>query len=320
MNTLKWYQKILLCLLLVIFSPIIITFIICAGISTLFQTPKNKKEYKMSRYYLDFKQKFMTELLYSPEYRFYNSAIKRNLPIQYIKQKSNGFEYFIFDGILYLFPDFEQIDYDTEKGEWQVDYDGDWSSFDSAYKKILAKLDKEPHLPIKILIEREMFPLVNLNDVNIPEVICITWGYDEAFENEDSPLKMVIPQSSKELYEMMLQTPDLCGHFELLSEDGNVIWYLYDNIRIELGVDPRDCYLGVSKMLFGKVESGLTHWHPTCFEIYNDVRKIGKRGNVMILRTFLNSGDVLYIGNKEHCPYQKDKPYLFGKLYYLEAK
>ena len=320
MNKLKWYQKLLIGLLVVIFSPLILAFLIFAGIYALFQIPKNKKEYKKSRYYLDFKQKFMTSLLYSPEYRFYNSAIHRNLPIQYIKQESNGFEYFIFDGTLYLFPDFEQIDYDTEKGEWQVDRDGDWSGFEEAHKNLLAKLDKEPDIPVKLLIERKMFPLANLNDVDIPKGIYITWEYDEAFENEDSPLKMVIPQNSKELYEMMLQTPDLCGTFELLSDDGNIVWNLYDDIRIELGVDPHDCYLGVSKMLFGKVESGLTHWHPTAFEIYNEVCKIGKRGNVMILRTFASGGGVLYIGNKEDCPYQKSKRYLFGKLYYLEAK
>ena len=320
MNKLKWYQKLLIGLLVVIFSPLILAFLIFAGIYALFQITKNKKEYKKSRYYLDFKQKFMTSLLYSPEYRFYNSAIHRNLPIQYIKQESNVFEYFIFDGTLYLFPDFEQIDYDTEKGEWQVYRDGDWSGFEEAHKNLLAKLDKEPDIPVKLLIERKMFPLANLNDVDIPKGIYITWEYDEAFENDDSPLKMVIPQNSKELYEMMLQTPDLCGTFELLSDDGNIVWNLYDDIRIELGVDPHDCYLGVSKMLFGKVESGLTHWHPTAFEIYNEVRKIGKRGNVMILRTFASGGGVLYIGNKEDCPYQISKRYLFGKLYYLEAK
>ena len=118
---------------------------------------------------------------------------------------------------------------------------------------------------------------------------------------------------------MMLQTPDLCGHFELLSDNGNIIWDLYDNIRIENGVDHGDCYLGISKMMFGKVESGLTHWHPTAFEIYNEVSKIGKRGNLMIVRTFA-SGGVLYVGTKEDCPYPKSKRYLFGKLYYLEAK
>ena len=320
MKKLKWYKILLIGLLIVILSPLILAFIITAGIYLLFQISKNKKEYKKSRYYLDLKQKYMTSLMYSPEYRFYNSAIHRNLPIQYVKQESNGFEYFIYEGTLFLFPDFEQINYDAEKGGWIVDRNGDWSNFEKAYNNLLAKIDGTPTCPVKILIERKMFPLANLNDISIPECIFVTWGYDEAFENEESPLKMLIPQSSKDLYEMMLQTPDLCGHFELLSEDGNIIWNLYDNIRIEIGVNPGDCYLGVSKMLFGKVKSELTHWHPIPFEIYNEVCKIGKRGNVIIVRTFATGGGVLYIGGKEECPYQKSKRYLFGKLYYLEAK
>ena len=58
MNKLKWYQKLLIGLLVVIFSPLILAFLIFAGIYALFQLPKNKKEYKKTRYYLDFKQKF----------------------------------------------------------------------------------------------------------------------------------------------------------------------------------------------------------------------------------------------------------------------
>ena len=181
MDKMKWYQKLLIGLIVVVLSPLILVFIVSAGIYALFQIPKNKNEYKKSQYYLDFKQKFMTSLMYSPEYRFYNSAIHRNLPIQYIKQESNGFEYFIFNNTIYLFPDFEQIDFDNEKGKWQVDRDGDWSDFEEAYNNLIAKIDETPTFPVKILIERKMFPLVSLNDVNIPEAIYITWGYDEAF-------------------------------------------------------------------------------------------------------------------------------------------
>lgn len=120
-------------------------------------------------------------ILYSPEYRFYNSAVQRKLPIQYVKQESNGFEYFIYDGKLYLFPHFEEIDYDIEKGEWQVNRDGDWSSFEESYNKLLSKLDKEPALPVRLLIERRMFPLADLDSVDIPKCIYITQNYDETF-------------------------------------------------------------------------------------------------------------------------------------------
>ena len=50
MNKLKWCKKILIALTVVILSPLIIVGVTIAGIYTLFQTPKDKKEYKKSRY------------------------------------------------------------------------------------------------------------------------------------------------------------------------------------------------------------------------------------------------------------------------------
>jgi len=319
MNKLKWYQKLLIALTVIIFSPLIVAGIIISGVYTLFQMPKNKKAYYSSRYYADFKQKFMTSILYSPEYRFYNSAVERNLQFEYVKQEFNGFEYFICDETIYLFPDFEQLDFDEQENVWQADYDGDWKPFDECYANLLAKLASAPIYPVKLLVERKMFTTLNLNEVDIPDSIFVTWNYENAFQNEESPLKMIIPKNSKELYEMMLQTPDLCGTFELAEDGGNIIWSLHENIRIEIGVDPRDCYLGVSKLL-GKVERGITHWHPTIFEIYDEVCSIGKRGNVMVLRSTASSGTLMYSGSKANCPYTPDKKYLFGKYYYLEAK
>ena len=133
MNKQKWYMKLLIVLLIIIFSPLIIMIIIwiaIGGIGTAFRMSKLKREYKNSRYYADFGRKFTVDILYSPEYRFYNGAVSRNLPIKYIRQETNGFEYFIYDDTLYLFPDFDGIDYIEDKSEWMVDYDGDSDFFD----------------------------------------------------------------------------------------------------------------------------------------------------------------------------------------------
>ncbi len=320
MNKLKWYQKLLIALTAIIFLPFIIVGIIIAGICTLVQMPQDKKEYKNSRYYADLKQKFTTSILNSPQYRFYDSAVRRNLQLKYVKQESNGFEYFIYNETIYLFPDFGQIDFDENKKYWQVDHDGDWEPFDECYDNLLDKLELTTTYPVKLLVERKMFPMLNLNGKDIPSCIFITWNYENAFENEGSPLKMLIPGSSKDLYEMMLQTPDLCGSFELTDDGEKIMWHLYENIIIELGVDPRSCYFGVSKLLFGKIESGITHWHPSNFEIYDEVCNIGKRGNVMVLRSTATSGALMFYGSKADCPYSPDKKYLLGKYYYLEAK
>ena len=317
-NKREWPRKLWIALILIIFSPLVIVGVVIAGIHSLFQLPKNKRAYINSRYYADFKQKFMTSILYSPEYRFYNSAIHRKLPIQYVKQETNGLEYFIYNETLFLFPDFKQIDLNEEGTTWQADYNGKWKNFEDSYARYLTKIDGTYDLPVKLLVERKMFPLSDLNGVDIPDCIYVTWSYEDAFENEESPQKMIIPQNSQALYDRMLQTPDLCGDFKLV-QNNKIEWHLYENYKIELGVDPRECYLGIAKLLFGKIESSITHWHPTNFEIYNEVCRIGKRGNVLVLRSSWFGTTVLYSGSKEDCPYSPDQKHLIGDFYYLEA-
>lgn len=315
MNEQKWYHKVLIILLCILFSPLICV----AAIIILLQIPKRKKEYKRSDYYSDLKRKYTHGILDSPEYRFYNSAIHRKLPIRYIKQESNGLEYFIYNETIFLFPNFDQMDLNEEGTEWKTDYDGTWKSFDEAYANLLSKLDNTNNLPVKLLIERAMFPQWILNPIRIPDCVFVSWNYENALENEDSPLKMIVPQNAKELYDMMCQTTDLCGKFALSDDNTKIEWDFCEHFKITLGVDPRDCYLGISKQLFGKAESSITHWHPSIFEIYNEVRTLGKRGNILVLRTSLHGTAVLYSGDKETCPYSPRKKHWFGKYYYLEA-
>lgn len=316
----KWYRKFLIVLLIVIFSPLIIVGIVIGGIYTAFRMPKMKREYKNSRYYADFGRKFTADILYSPEYRFYNGAVLRNLPIKYIRQETNGFEYFIYDDTLYLFPDFDGIDYIEDKSEWMVDYGGDSDFFDRRLDSMLSKLENRFDYPIRVLAERRMFYRMNLSGMDIPESIFITQSYDNAFENDASPLKMIVPQSTEELYGMMLETPDLCGRFELNKSAGSITWNLSENIVIEIGVDTPECYIGINKSHGGKVGGEITHLHPSVFEIYDEICKIGRRGNVTVLRASPVGSALLYAGREDVCPYPREKELLLGKYYYLEAR
>lgn len=236
------------------------------------------------------------------------------MPINYIRQESNGLEYFIYNDTLFLFPNFDQIDYDEEGEKWQVGYNGEWNNFEQAYKNIVSKLDKGVDLPIKLLVERRMFPEVDLNTVSIPACIFLTWSYKTAFENEDSPLKLVVPTDSNTLYNMMIKTPGLRGTFEII-ENGSICWDLSSDIQIEIFVAPEDCYILINKKCSDESLKGITHWHPTIFEIYEDVCKIGMRGNILVLRSFMGRTDVVYMGEKENCPYLNGKRPLLGKLY-----
>ena len=56
------------------------------------------------------------------------------------------------------------------------------------------------------------------------------------------------------------------------------------------------------------------------FEIYDEICKIGRRGNVTVLRASPVGSALLYAGRKDVCPYPREKKLLLGKYYYLEAR
>ncbi len=316
-------SNILTTLLLIIFSPIlllvaVLVLLSLAGI-TIFETPKNKKEYKSSRYFLDLGKKFSISTFYSHEYRFYNGAIKRGLPFKYYMKESSSLEYFIHDGTIYLFPDFTQI-YLNEDGAWEINYDGDLKSFTEEYSKKAESLENPEGLPVKILVERSLVPIPNLSTVEIPSELFITMSYETVFENEESPLKMIIPQNSKELYEMMLQTPELCGSFEYDPKNDKITWLLYHGFTLDLSIYESSCCFEIFKNISKNFSSPLTHWHPENHEFYDEICKIGKRGNVLVIRTSIFGEAVKYMGCAEDCPYSQGKRSLLGKTYYLKAE
>ena len=310
MNKSKWYDKILPMLLLIIFSPLIILSLISMALGSFLTLPKRIKRYKQSQYYADFKKPYSAGVLGDAKYLFYNSAKKRNLPVEYVCQSSNGLEYFLFEGVLYLFPEFDQLDFFAEENVWKADFDGDWVSFEDAAQKLKSRLDTDAsEYNCKIIVERKMIAQYDLDIDSVPECIFITLDYETAFENEDFILKYKIPQSSKDLYEMMLATPQLCGSFSL--DEKGVHWDLYDNASVDIDVDPGDCYLSITKN-----NKGITHWHPNCFEIYEEVLSLGLAGHILVIRKFWLGGEqVLYFGEKGKCPYKIKSSWL-----YFEAK
>ncbi len=273
----KWYYKIFIAGITILFSPLIILGVVIYGISYLFCLPKSIKEYKGSQYFKDFQEKFKARKLDSPEYRFYNSIKERNIQVDYIRQETENIEYFIYDNTLFLFPDFDQILIDEENSKWVADYDGDFQPLEEACQKIIDKLHNiQNDYPIKILVERKMCKETNLNKFEIPEYIFITWSYETVFENEDSPLKLIVPETTERLYDMMKETPDIKGEYHL--SHNTIVWNINEKEQIEIGVDPRDCCIALKKKLVSNFYNEKTHYHPTIFNVYQEVCKINKQG------------------------------------------
>lgn len=298
--------------LFMILSPIIVFGLLCALIVWVIHAPGEWKSYRKSPYYRDTQKRFHFGITNSAYYRFYNATIERGLPIQYFCQEE--LEYFIYDDAIYMFPNFEEMDIGDESVEWEVLDDGDWVPFLKVFENHLFDLEEAglvPSLPVKILVERNMVVAIDLRDVALPEQVQLIHSYETAF-GEEQPL-LRIPQNGQELYELMLATEDLCGSFEVSGD--TISWNLYDKIHIEISVAPQDCMFSIEKKL-----TGITHWHPTCYEIYDEVCKVGKRGNVLVMRSFLGGASVLYMGPKADCPYDEKKKWSWGRRYYLEAK
>ena len=315
-NKTKWYEKVVGALLILVFSPLIILMFLIAAPFLIRESRRAKKEYYKSAYYADFKKNFTLGITYDPAYRFYNGAKARNLPVRYVS-KSDGQLYFFYGDTLYLFPDFEQLGLSEEDGTtWQADYDGDWMSFSEAYAKLMENTTVTSPGPVKILVERRMIVECDLTKTPPPSCIHAIHSYETAFENDETALTLRIPQSSADLYDMMQKTPDLCGEYALTEDGESIRWRVREDIQITLGYG----YISAERLLLGRIESEITHWHPTAFEMYDEVCKIGKRGNVLVLRARAGSGAVLYSGRKEDCPYKPDKKILGGKYYYIEAE
>lgn len=312
----KWYHRVLRCICAVLLSPLLLLGFCTAAVVDWLEMPKNKKAYTSSAYYKAFRLPYKRHLLYSPEYRFYNAIAGKGQPIGYTRQASNGLEYFVLENVLYLFPDFDQILFHEEKHIWEADNDGDLMPFEEAYRSLVSKLDKGIDAAcIKLLVERGMFPLTDLTGIRIPDCICLAPTYESAFQKDAPPPMLRMPETANEVLAMMKQTPGLCGHYDIVGT-GTIVWELYESFQIEISADCLTVYQQGS----GKRKRQVTHWHPSPFQICDQVYQMGRRGNVLVIRRFFAGAKVLYMGRRENCPYKERKCPLLGKTYVLEAK
>lgn len=258
-------------------SPMILFILICLCISMPFIVISNRKTYKESPYFRDFRIPFNEKLFHSYSYNFYNYAVDENLPIKYVKQKSNSFEYFIFEEQIFIFPNFKDIKYNKEKQQWEVIYTKNKEkvcsviSLDEYLERQMKSFDDELNLPIKILISRNSFNEEYIDLDSLPEALYVIRNYNCVFKEENKELLSIIAQSTKTLYEMMLKNEKLAGKFELKNNE--LIVWTFEKVIYEIAISKNDGYFGVFKN--NKLKLEIIHWHPDFDEIYDDICNIG---------------------------------------------
>lgn len=122
--------------------------------------------------------------------------------------------------------------------------------------------------------------------------------------------------TTKELYEKLIQMPDLYSTPEL--NDEILIWKLYKDVYVRAYCDGYDTCIDIihSSMFRGS----LTHWHPDEDNMFDELYSLGKKGNILVLRKSLLGTGVFYIGALDKYHFAKKKKWHLGKLIYLEQR
>lgn len=305
------YEKILYAILLIISFPIIVIFWV---IATPIVAIINRIQYRRSHYYKDFKARYQENILYRAGYIFYNAIKEKDIGVRFIRQESNNYEYFIYNGSVYLFPDFDGLRYDPNDGQWLTVYrryeEEACSSFDSLLQEEKRMLDDSvSDLPVRIIVPRAMIEVVDLKEASLHPSFFVVRDYEDAFENADADGWAIIPQTIRELYEALIKNPELGGSFSLVNEE-LLVWECKN-----LVLDIFDGGLFFNIRFDGKREKRLAEWELQDENIYDVICDITKKGNALVIKTFMGSGRVLYFGEKESCRYSENKKGLFSMIH-----
>ena len=122
-----------------------------------------------------------------------------------------------------------------------------------------------------------------------------------------------------EEYFYICNKTDKLNNIEIKNKlvDNEIIVWTFDDVIYEISMDGREGYFNVLKNNKFKLE--ITHWHPDEYEIYDDICKIGEKGNVLVIKRLLGGAQISYMGPKEKCTIKRKKIGLF-KIHYFESK
>ncbi|MGN0517465.1 MAG: hypothetical protein ACI4II_01925 [Acutalibacteraceae bacterium] len=155
-KTPNFFRVIIDILISIACLPVILLGLIYIFVEWL-KEPFNKKRYRKSIYFQELQLPYQRYIFFKPSYLFYNSARENGISLNFIHQKTNGFEYLIKNDNIYLFPWFDQISYSDEDKQWYVDLDGSWFLLQDEIKKQIAFIDdKQIAYKINILLSESM--------------------------------------------------------------------------------------------------------------------------------------------------------------------
>ena len=159
-------RKLPKALLVVIFSPLILLFLVIALFGMLIhklKDPTRKKAYEESPYFRDLGVPYESWLPYRDSVLFYNEAKRQGREnFRLIHQADDGLDYLLFDNTIFLFePDcLDGVFYDDPAGEWMVNLDGDIKPLAEEWNACKSQIENNrAGMPVLMLLKDEhLFP------------------------------------------------------------------------------------------------------------------------------------------------------------------
>ena len=134
---------------------------------------------------------------------------------------------------------------------------------------------------------------------------------------------MYVWNSIKELYEVLIQMPDL---HSTPTFNGNVLyWDLFKDAYIRAYCNDKDFYIEIIGISLSN--SGSVRWLTDRNSMLQEMYSLGKKGNMCVIKKTLLGSSVYYMGHPSKYPLTDrrtwdfgNKKYEFGTLIYLEQK
>ncbi len=131
-------------------------------------------------------------------------------------------------------------------------------------------------------------------------------------------VQKISPQTTEELYKMLIETPNLAGKLELT---GDAVFWTFNNFWVYASLDRNEGYIEVNRNKKHWWQSSqLLHWHPMKDEIYEYLCAIGNKNNILVIRNGWLFSDIFYLGKESEYKYHPDKKWHWGRLHYLKPQ
>ncbi|MBE6866428.1 MAG: hypothetical protein E7492_05680 [Ruminococcaceae bacterium] len=118
--------------------------------------------------------------------------------------------------------------------------------------------------------------------------------------------------TTKKLYEKIIDMPDLHSVPVYDEKQNIIIWHLWEDFHMVANCESGDGYISVETDKLSK-KKWRTHWHSREEDMAITLYELGKKGNILVLKSFLGATGTVYYGNPDNYTHHTSFAHLYLK-------